>query len=201
MDRKIVPLALLATLLGCSDDQQATEAGLRKAAQAWLDTQYPRCFVVGNFPAHTRDFDVDGSNQALRALARAGVVSEKETRRTEIPERLWQPARTDIYYAYELTERGRPYYKADALNGQGGLCFGKAQVTAIEGFTPPQEQGGQQRTQLTYRYRVSDLPAWAQDPALGADIKGLAQAAASTTQPIQDTRRMVLSKRGWVHEG
>ncbi|MFV3402931.1 MULTISPECIES: hypothetical protein [Pseudomonas] len=201
MDRKIVPLALLATLLGCSDDQQATEAGLRKAAQAWLDTQYPRCFVVGHFPAHTRDFDVDGTNQALRALAKAGVVSEKEIRRTEVPERLWQPARTDIYYAYELTDNSRTYYKADALNGQGGLCFGKAQVTQIEGFTPPQAQGGQQRTQLTYRYRIDDLPGWANDPALGAAIKGLAQASASAAKPIQATQSMLLTPAGWVSEG
>ena len=46
MYRKIVPLALLATLAGCSDTKDASEANFHKAAQAYLDTQYPHCFVV-----------------------------------------------------------------------------------------------------------------------------------------------------------
>lgn len=200
MDRKLIPLALLASLLGCSDGQEATEASLHHAAQAWLDTQYPRCFVATTFPTRTRDFDLDGTNQALRALARVGVVSEQEVSRTEVPERLWQPARTDIYYRYELTEKGRALYKADGQDGKGGLCFGKAQVTAIERFTPPVERDGSKRTQVTFRYSVGELPAWADDPALKADIKGLAQAAASAAQPVEVTQGMVQTDQGWVHE-
>lgn len=172
MDRKLVPLALLATLLGCSDDRQATEAGLRQAAQTWLDSQYPHCFVISSFPTRTRDFDVDGNNQALHALAQVGVVSEKEIARTEVPARLWQPARTDIYYAYALTDEGRKYFKADAGDSKvGGLCFGKAQVTAIEQFTAPTEQAGRTVSKVTYRYRVSGLPEWAGDARVQASVK------------------------------
>ena len=90
--------ALLATLAGCSDTHNANEANFRKAAQAYLDTQYPHCFVVTDFPTKTQDFDVTGTNKALHALAGVGIVSEKEIARVEVPERLWQPARTDIYY-------------------------------------------------------------------------------------------------------
>lgn len=201
MDRKIIPLVLLASLLGCSDDKQQTEAGLRQAAQAWLDTQYPHCFVVSAFPARTRDFDVEGTNQALRALARVGVVSEREIGRTEVPERLWQPARTDIYYHYELTDKGRAAYRADAADGKGGLCFGKARVTAIESFTAPVVEKGQQRTRLTYRYSVTDLPAWAADASLKDGLQDLARAAASGTRPIQHTQAMVLTEHGWTHDG
>ncbi|MDU9403960.1 hypothetical protein RTH46_15830 [Pseudomonas sp. zfem004] len=201
MDRKLVPLALLATLLGCSDDRQATEAGLRQAAQTWLDSQYPHCFVISSFPARTRDFDVDGNNKALHALAQVGVVSEKEVARTEVPARLWQAARTDIYYAYALTEEGRKYYKPDAGNGKvGGLCFGKAQVTAIEQFTAPTEQAGRTVSKVTYRYRVSELPAWAGDARVQAGVKGLGQAFDSTRQPLQATASMALTEQGWVQQ-
>lgn len=201
MDRKLVPLALLASLLGCSDDRQATEAGLRQAAQTWLDSQYPHCFVTSSFPTRTRDFDVDGNNQALHALAQVGVVSEKEIARTEVPARLWQPARTDIYYAYALTDEGRKYYKADSGNGKvGGLCFGKAQVTAIEQFTAPAEQAGRTVSKVSYRYSVSELPAWAGDATVQASVKGLGQAFDSSRQPLQATASMALTEQGWVHQ-
>jgi hypothetical protein len=70
-------------------------------------------------------------------------------------------ARTDIYYAYALTDEGRNF-KADAGNSKvGGLCFGKAQVTTIEQFTAPTEQAGRTVSRVTYRYRVSEfLPGW-----------------------------------------
>lgn len=201
MDRKLVPLALLATLLGCSDDRQATEAGLRQAAQTWLDSQYPHCFVISSFPTRTRDFDVDGNNKALHALAQVGVVSEKEIARTEVPARLWQPARTDIYYAYALTDEGRKYYKADAGDSKaGGLCFGKAQVTTIEQFTEPTEQAGRTVSKVTYRYRVSELPAWAGDASVQASVKGLGQAFDSSRQPLEATASMALTEQGWVQQ-
>ncbi|WP_194791649.1 hypothetical protein [Pseudomonas sp. UFMG81] len=205
MNRTLVPLALLATLFGCSEDRQATETGLRQAAQSWLDSQYPHCFVVSSFPTRTRDFDIDGNNQALHALAQVGVVSETEIARTEVPARLWQPARTDIYYAYALTEEGRKYYKPDAVSRKdgskvGGLCFGKAQVTAIEQFTAPTEQAGQTRSQVTYRYTIAELPAWAADKSVQASVKGLGQAIDSARQPLQATASMALTKRGWVQQ-
>lgn len=205
MDRKIIPLALLATLLGCTDNQQPSEAALRQAAQAYLDTQYPQCVVITAFPARTRDFDTEGTNKALHALAKVGVVSEREIARTEVPQRLWQPARTDIYYSYDLTDEGRRYYKADvgkAKNGAsiGGLCLGKAQVAAIKGFSAPSEHQGRRQSQVTYSYRVSDLPGWAGNAAVQAEIGGLGRAVASADKPLEETRTMVLTEHGWVHE-
>ena len=192
MYRKIVPLALLATLGACSERQDAPEASFHKAAQAYLDTQYPHCFVISSFPTRTRDFDVHGTNKALHALAQVGVVSEKEISRTEVPARLWSPARTDIYYAYDLTDEGRKYYKA-----QQGLCFGKAQVTAIEQFSKPSEANGQKRSKVTYAYKVTGLPAWAADEQVKANVAELGEALASHDRPLKDTREMVLTRQGW----
>ncbi|AVD83366.1 hypothetical protein C4Q28_14900 [Pseudomonas sp. SWI6] len=205
MYRKIVPLALLATLAGCSDTPEATEASFHKAAQAYLDTQYPHCFVVSSFPTKTKDFDVNGTNKALHALAQVGVVSEKEISRTQVPERLWQPARTDIYYAYDLTEEGRKYYKADAqrtVNGKtrGGLCFGKAQVMAIEQFSEPGEKMGHTVSDVTYTYKITGLPAWAANDNVRSSIQDLDRAVATHDAPMREKRLMVLTEQGWVHE-
>jgi hypothetical protein len=205
MYRKIVPLALLATLAGCSDTKDASEANFRKAAQAYLDTQYPYCFVVTDFPTKTQDFDVSGTNKALHALARVGIVSEKEISRVEVPERLWQPARTDIYYAYDLTDEGRKYYKADAqkmLNGQtrGGLCFGKAEVTAIEQFSEPGQMMGHTVADVTYAYTITGLPDWAANDQVKANVRDLGNALATRNTPASEKRVMVLTNQGWVHE-
>ncbi|MEZ1438485.1 hypothetical protein QVM41_19630 [Pseudomonas shirazica] len=192
MYRKIVPLALLATLAGCSNSEETSEASFQKAAQAYLDTQYPHCFVISSFPTRTQDFDVHGTNKALHALAQVGVVSEKEISRTEVPARLWQAARTDIYYAYDLTDEGRKYYKAD-----NGLCFGKAQVTAIEQFSEPSEVTGQKMSNVTYAYKITGLPAWAGDDRVKASIAELGKAVASNDAPLKETRAMVLTSQGW----
>jgi len=192
MYRKIVPLALLATLAGCSNSEETSEASFQKAAQAYLDTQYPRCFVISSFPTKTQDFDLHGTNKALHALAQVGVVSEKEISRTEVPARLWQAARTDIYYAYDLTDEGRKYYKAD-----NGLCFGKAQVTAIEQFSEPSEVTGQKMSNVTYAYKITGLPAWAGDEGVKASIAELGKAVASNEAPLKETRAMVLTSQGW----
>ncbi|KIC82259.1 hypothetical protein [Pseudomonas sp. C5pp] len=192
MYRKIVPLALLATLAGCSNSDETSEASFQKAAQAYLDTQYPHCFVISSFPTRTQDFDVHGTNKALHALAQVGVVSEKEISRTEVPARLWQAARTDIYYAYDLTDEGRKYYKAD-----NGLCFGKAQVTAIEQFSEPSEVTGQKMSNVTYAYKITGLPAWAGDDGVKASIAELGKAVASNDAPLKETRAMVLTSQGW----
>lgn len=192
MYRKIVPLALLATLAGCSDRQDTTKASFHKAAQAYLDSQYPHCFVVSSFPTKTQDFDVHGTNKSLHALAQVGVVSEKEISRTEVPARLWSPARTDIYYAYDLTDEGRRYYKAGS-----GLCFGKAQVTAVEQFSEPNEVAGQKRSNVTYAYKITGLPAWAGNVSVKAGIAGLDKAVASNGTPLKETRAMVLTSNGW----
>ncbi|AFO48289.1 MULTISPECIES: hypothetical protein [Pseudomonas] len=195
MYRKIVPLALLATLAGCSDSQDTIKARFHKAIQASLDTRYPHCFVISSFPTKTQDFDVHGTNKALHALAQVGVVSEKEISRTEIPARLWSPARTDIYYAYDLTDEGRKYYKAGA-----GLCFGKAQVTAIEQFSEPSEATGQKLSNVTYAYKIIELPAWAANDQVKASIAGLGQAVASHAAPLKETRTLVLTSQGWVDD-
>ncbi|MFK0342554.1 MULTISPECIES: hypothetical protein [unclassified Pseudomonas] len=192
MYRKIVPLALLATLAGCSNSEDTSEASFQKAAQAYLDTQYPHCFVITSFPTKTQDFDLHGTNKALHALAQVGVVSEKEISRTEVPARLWQAARTDIYYAYDLTDEGRKYYKAD-----NGLCFGKAQVTAIEQFSEPSEVTGQKMSNVTYAYKITGLPAWAGDDGVKASIAELGKAVASNDTPLKETRAMVLTSQGW----
>ncbi|WP_313302955.1 hypothetical protein [Pseudomonas sp.] len=205
MFRKIAPMALLATLAGCSDSQDASKANFQKAAQAYLDTQYPRCYVISDFPTQTQDFDISGTNKALHALAKVGVVSEREIKRVEVPDRLWQPARTDVYYAYDLTDAGRPLYQANArkmMSGKtlGGLCFGKAEVTSIEQYSEPAPMMGHTISEVTYAYKVTGLPEWAANAEVKKSIRDLGEAVATAETPAREQQVMVLTDSGWVHE-
>lgn len=206
MHRKILPLVILATaLVGCSDPKKASEDNFEKATQAWLDTAYPKCFLVSTFPVESKEFDITNTNKTLHALAGAGVLKEVELSRKEIPASMFQQASTQVQYSYDLTDEGRKYYKADAQKMRDGttapgLCIGKAKVDKIEQFSEPGDMMGQKISRVTYTYKVDDLPKWAGDEAVVATNRELAPMAASKDTPIKETRAFILTNNGWVHE-
>ncbi|GLX91994.1 hypothetical protein Pfra02_45620 [Pseudomonas fragi] len=206
MNRKIFPLVILATaLVGCSDPKKASESNFEKATQAWLDTAYPKCFLMSAFPVESKEFDLSNTDKTLHALAGAGVLKEVELSRKEIPASVFQAARTKIQYSYDLTDEGRKYYKSDAQKRRDGttapgLCIGKAKVEKIEQFSEPGDMMGQKISRVTYTYRVDDLPKWAGDEAVVSNNRDLAPMAASKVTPIKETRAFILTNNGWVHE-
>ncbi|BAP45120.1 hypothetical protein NJC40_12815 [Pseudomonas sp. 21LCFQ02] len=206
MHRKIFPLVILATaLVGCSDPKKASESNFEKATQAWLDTAYPKCFLMSAFPTESKEFDIGNSNKMLHALAGAGVLKEVELSRKEIPASIFQSARTQVQYSYDLTDEGRKYYKADAQKLRDGstapgLCIGKAKVTKIEQFSEPGDMMGQKISRVTYTYRVDDLPKWASDQAVVETNRELGPMVSSKDTPIKETRAFILTNNGWVHE-
>lgn len=206
MNGKLVLLTIAVGLLaGCSDPKKASDENFQKAAQAYLDTQYPKCFLVTAFPVKTLDFDVSGQNRVLHALAGVGIVKETELSRKDIPKTIFSPAQTDISYSYDLTDEGHKYYKDDArqlANGNklGGICIGKAKVVRIDQFSEPGEMMGQKISRVTYSYQINDLPTWAHDQNVQAASNELNAAVASEKAPIKETRAMILTNNGWVHE-
>lgn len=206
MQRKILPLVILATaLVGCSDPKKASESNFEKATQAWLDTAYPKCFLMSTFPTESKEFDISNSNKTLHALAAAGVLKEVELSRKEIPANMFQSARTQVQYSYDLTDEGRKYYKADAQKLRDGstapgLCIGKAKVVKVEQFSEPGDMMGQKISRVTYTYSVDDLPKWAADKAVLESNRDLGPMVSSKDTPIKETRAFILTNNGWVHE-
>jgi hypothetical protein len=206
LNRKILSLAILATaLVGCSDPKEASEENFERSAQAYLDTQYPKCLVVANFPVESQQVDFSGTDKTMHALAKVGVIKETELSRKEVPQTFFQPAHTDIRYSFDLTDEGRKFYKQDAkklMNGTtaGGLCVGKAQVVSVDQFSEPGDMMGQKISRVTYSYKITDLPQWAQNEGVQSSIRDLAPIVASEKTPIKETRAMILTNNGWVHE-
>lgn len=200
---KFTLAASMAFLIsGCSDPKIPNEKNFAVAVQAYLDTTYPKCYLITQFPT-TVEWDVGGMKTKLRALAKAGLVLEKEGS-YEIPtfggRKRFAPAP-----AFTLTDEGKKFYKADAvklINGKtmGGFCFGKARVKQVDQFTEPSDTFGMRISRVNYTYEVKDLPTWAQSPAIQAVIPELKADAESDKVPIKKLDVLVLTNNGWVHE-
>ena len=101
--RICVSLILVAVFSGCSD-----EADLTKFVQAYLDKEYPRCYLTENFPM-TIQYGQGHDIKQLLAMVKIGLLSKKEL------QKLSQYA--PPIYEYDLTEEGRKHYTPDAEKG------------------------------------------------------------------------------------
>ncbi|GIZ51874.1 hypothetical protein [Noviherbaspirillum aridicola] len=199
-------LALVLLLSGCSDPKAASESNFKKAAQAYLDSVYPKCYVTQTFPYtttyHTGRKD---TGDLLHALVKAGLLAEKELSRQKTDG--WMTAKGDDFIVkstFELTEEGRKHYKSDGGKPMGydagGYCAGKAEVDEIVRYTEPSDALGTRISRVNYTYRVKDLPKWALTPELVAVVPALKQDVESKEKPVKVTEGFVLTNEGWIHQ-
>ncbi|MGB6692219.1 MAG: hypothetical protein WBE76_30620 [Terracidiphilus sp.] len=98
---------------------------------------------------------------------------------------------------YDLSDKGRSTWKVDASQpGYGNFCYGHADVTSIDNFTPAQNTGATQYS-VTYHFAVTQLADWANTaemrtafPKIATDTSGEKTAAAILTK----------SENGWIVE-
>lgn len=195
--------ALLLVSAGCSNDpKEANEKNFGQAAQAWLDEEFPTCVVHGNFPLVPPQLDVRGEGKTLQAMAQAGLVTASPAEVEGVFGEKVQSVR------YELTEEGKKYYlpdRVETLGGDklGGLCFGKGKLESVENFTTPADVMGLRASRVTFTYRVTDIPDWAQNGPVAEVLsgqRGVKEILASGQTPIRKTQGFIQTEKGWVHE-
>ena len=81
MNLKYVFLAMVAVCSGCSNSQQANETNFKDSVQAYLDKEYPKCYLTENFPIISEKILSGNEKKLLRLLAKSGLLSEQETSR------------------------------------------------------------------------------------------------------------------------
>ena len=203
-------LAVFAVFQGCSNPQQASRDNFKQSVQAYLDKAYPRCYFTENFPVTTGPGPMSSDEGILRLLAKSGLLEEKDTGAKKPAASggfgFDAGAKTVPVYAYDLTEEGRKYYTPEAEtrmggNKVGGFCFGKAKVLSIDPFTEPGDAMGQKVARVSYAYSVGGFPEWAKDGQLKSALKGLKADVESDSNPIKESRDLVLTGNGWVLEG
>lgn len=202
MLRTISAVAVLVALTGCSDPKTANEKNFKIAAQAYLDSVYPKCYHTQIFPV-TSDYYEGEKRYVLPALAKAGLLSEQNLSRVEVKSWLGE-GKFLVKSAFDLTEEGRKFYteptKTTDKGKSGGFCFGKAEVTGLARFTEPSDIGGHRLSRVNYSYAVSEIPAWAKSDDIVAVIPSLKADAESGVEPLKRTDTFVLTNNGWMHE-
>lgn len=202
MLRTISTVAVLVALSGCSDPKAASEKNFKIAAQAYLDSVYPKCYHTETFPV-TRDYIEGEKRNVLPALVKAGLLSEQELSRVET--RSWSgDGKFLVKSAFSLTEDGRKFYmepaKTPGQDKSGGFCLGKAEVTELARFTEPSEISGHRISRVNYSYAVKELPGWAKSEDIQAAIPDLKADAESAIEALKRTDTFVLTNTGWMHQ-
>ncbi len=201
--RSAVAICVIVGISACSDPTDANKRNFKSAIQAYLDTNYPKCYVYANFP-RTIDRDYSGLAGKLRALAKTGLLTETEV---QVEERsvFSRPKKFVNAPMFDLTEEGKKYYKAKVaktIRGKsvGGFCAGNATVKEITQFSVPSDMFGHRISRVNYTYEVSNFPAWAEAPEVLAAIKDLNTDFESKITSKKALDVLILTNNGWVHE-
>ena len=195
----------MLTLSGCKDPKKPSESNFKEAAQQYLDTVYPVCYIKANFPYKTDGISFNNMPELLHAMAEKGLLTEKELSRKHIDASWGIKAHDLVVNSYDLTEEGKKYYKADAaknIRGEniGGFCFGKATVTEVSNFTEPSDAMGQKISRVSFSYKVSEIPEWAKTPEILTADRQIKKDVDSAKDGMKVTNVFVLTNNGWIHE-
>jgi hypothetical protein len=176
IDRTATALALGLILTGCNEFKKPTPKNFTGALNTYFSNHDDCLFPSAlRFPyeASTTGADVDKNKAGLDALTTAGLLKSLEDR--------------DIHVKrYELTTFGKRVPPR--------FCYGHRVVTSIDSFTPPAPVDGQQTTQVSYHYKMRDIPGWADSDSMRKAFPAFAKA---TAPDAQGQTTVVLSQSGW----
>ena len=170
--KKTMVLPALLLFAGCNNSKTrpTNENYIHTLNAYFLD--HSDCLLDGamTFPLETSD---PVKTRQMNALAKAQIVEAHS-----------EPA---IHVSrYILTEEGRRV--------GAHLCYGHREVTQILSSTPPAKANGFVETQVSYRYKIEDLPVWAKTPGLFEEFPAMAREASGQAT---DQATLALTGVGW----
>jgi hypothetical protein len=171
----IVIFGMVSFLAGCSSFKQPTEKNFLPALNAYY-SHHNECLFTNTltFPYETAIKDQSGpGSKGMDALTDSLLMKRQEAKIIGVNR-------------YTLTPAGE--------RAGGRFCYGYRDVTAVPSFTPPVVVNGQPTTTVTYRYKLRDMPVWANTDAMRAAFPALAKSAAPDAE---DTAKLELTINGW----
>jgi hypothetical protein len=95
---------------------------------------------------------------------------------------------------YDVSPKGRSVWSADPSQpGYGNFCYGHASVTSVDSYTPSDNADATSYA-VTYHYKVTSLPAWAQ----GAEMQtAFPKIISDTTGNRMATANLTKTNDGW----
>lgn len=174
--RTAAAFTLLLVLAACNGFKAANAKNFTRSLNFYY-SHHDECLFPSaiRFPyeASTASADPDRNKKGLDALAAAGLLKSLEDR--------------DIHVKrYEMTTYGS--------HVPPRFCYGHRVVTSIDSFTPPAAANGQQATQVSYHYKMMDVPAWADSDQVR---KAFPDFAKETAADAQDRTTLVMTVNGW----
>jgi hypothetical protein len=138
------------------------------------------------FPAQA-DTSNDEQTKSWDALTDAGLLTRTATEKKRIL------IGSKSVNNYDLSDKGRATWTADQTQpGYGNFCFGKREVSSIDGYTPSDPDAAQYS--VTYHSTVSSLPDW----AATTEMKNAFPVINSITSSEQvATANLAKSSNGW----
>jgi hypothetical protein len=161
---------------GCRSNVKPTSENFIKGLNAYYST-HQECL----FPNALRfPYEVSPGTEAkertvqMEALEDAGLVKRKEDKSIKVS-------------VYSLTPIG------ERVGGR--MCFGHREVTSIDSFTPPAKgDSGFLETQVTYRYKMAEVPVWAKTDKMQHAFPKMAKALSGEAT---DTTKLANAGAGW----
>ncbi|MFU0872147.1 DNA-directed RNA polymerase subunit beta [Kluyvera sichuanensis] len=183
--RKIVIVAGVATLLAGCGDKGDIETAINKTI-----SKEPVCYSFNS---------KQNNSAAYYRFSEAGVLVRVNVRGNDVGPilaGLKKSGLIDIEYEQQLsgpvavlsaTDKG---VKAKFWDQENGACVGKRVVAEIKEWTEPGNSDSQKVTQVSYTWKLSDVPGWVDKDAFSS-VKGM-------SEPEEARIVLVKTNNGWT---
>lgn len=161
---------------GCHTETKPTSENFMKGLNAYYSTHNECLFPsVLHFPYEVSP----GAGQKkeisqMEALADAGLLKRKEEAAIKV----------NVYTLTQIGERVG-----------GRFCYGHREVTSIDSFTPPVKgPDGFLQTEVTYHYKLADVPVWAKTDKM---VSAFPEMAKVVSAGGSGTAKLANAGAGW----
>jgi hypothetical protein len=164
-------LAILSLSSGCNSKTKATPANFTQALNAHFLDRSECLFPDTKFPFATSD---PVKTKQMNTLVKSLLL--------------------DVSFEYAVhTSRYTPTTAGARYAPR--FCYGHRTVTSIDSFTPPAKgASGFPETNVTYRYKMEDVPVWAKSPDVQAAFPDM---TAKTSGEATDKATLAQTLAGW----
>lgn len=168
----VAALGLAALLTACNGFKRATPKNFTRALNSYFATR-DQCLYSSavRFPYEA---SLTTKTPTFDALTAARLLDRKEETAIQVKR-------------YSMT----PYAEK---NVNPRFCYGQRQVVSIVSSGTPVVVAGLQTVHVTYRYKIVNLPGWADSKQMRKAFPALAKA---TSPDAKDTTLLVLTVNGW----
>jgi hypothetical protein len=131
----------------------------------------------------------DSKTEGYDALTQEGLLT-----RTTAEKKVFIIASKQVNN-YDLSENGRTSWSPDSSQpGYGNFCYGNREVTSIDNSTPGTNGAGAKTADITYHYRISNVPKWANSQEMKIAYPSVATALSSNPS---DNVTLVMTGDHW----